>query len=203
MKANNLPLLQVKDLCVEYHIPAGVFRAVDKLSFSLEKGKSLGIVGESGCGKTTAMLARLRLLPESGRIVEGEVFVTYEEGKIKYIQDANCGIMVTDDHGDWAAILGEGQGMTHIKGRIDKSGIQMTFTPVCCYTPNMTTSGNVINPIELTFDEYYAQAYLSNAYESTTVTLSIIPLKSRLEFITPDDQSAPTTRPGGLLPSAS
>ncbi len=64
MKANNIPLLQVKDLCVEYHIPAGVFRAVDKLSFSLEKGKSLGIVGESGCGKTTAMLALLRLLPE-------------------------------------------------------------------------------------------------------------------------------------------
>ena len=78
MKANNIPLLQVKDLCVEYHIPAGVFRAVDKLSFSLEKGRSLGIVGESGCGKTTAMLALLRLLPESGRIVEGEVLL---EGK--------------------------------------------------------------------------------------------------------------------------
>ncbi|RKX82779.1 MAG: ABC transporter ATP-binding protein, partial [Spirochaetes bacterium] len=78
MKANNIPLLQVKDLCVEYHIPAGVFKAVDKLSFNLEKGKSLGIVGESGCGKTTAMLALLRLLPESGRIVEGEVLLEVE-----------------------------------------------------------------------------------------------------------------------------
>ena len=75
MEANNIPLLQVKDLCVEYHIPAGTFRAVDKLSFNLESGKSLGIVGESGCGKTTAMLALLRLLPESGRIVEGEVLL--------------------------------------------------------------------------------------------------------------------------------
>lgn len=75
MKPNKMPLLQVKNLCVEYHIPAGVFRAVDKLSFNLEKGKSLGIVGESGCGKTTAMLALLRLLPESGRVIEGEVLL--------------------------------------------------------------------------------------------------------------------------------
>ena len=75
MKTDNLPLLRVKDLSVEHHIPAGTFRAVDKLSFALEKGKSLGIVGESGCGKTTAMLALLRLLPESGRIVEGEVLL--------------------------------------------------------------------------------------------------------------------------------
>ncbi len=68
-----MSLLSVKDLSVEYHTDAGVFRAVDQLSFSLEPGRSLGLVGESGCGKTTAMLALMRLLPDAGRIVDGEV----------------------------------------------------------------------------------------------------------------------------------
>jgi peptide/nickel transport system ATP-binding protein len=70
-----MSLLVVRDLTVEYHTDAGVFRAVENLDFRLEQGKSVGIVGESGCGKTTAMLAVLRLLPESGRIVAGEVLL--------------------------------------------------------------------------------------------------------------------------------
>jgi peptide/nickel transport system ATP-binding protein len=70
-----MQLLEVNDLTIEYHTEDGVFRAVEGLNFHLEQGKSLGIVGESGCGKTTAMLALMRLLPESGRIVEGEVIL--------------------------------------------------------------------------------------------------------------------------------
>lgn len=66
-------LLEVVDLSVEYHTPSGIFRAVDNLNFHLDTGKSLGLVGESGCGKTTTMLSLLRLLPENGRIVSGEV----------------------------------------------------------------------------------------------------------------------------------
>jgi peptide/nickel transport system ATP-binding protein len=68
-----MPLLDVRNLTVEYHPGEGRFRAVEDLSFSLEPRKSLGIVGESGCGKTTAMLALMRLLPEMGRIVGGQV----------------------------------------------------------------------------------------------------------------------------------
>jgi peptide/nickel transport system ATP-binding protein len=68
-----VPLLDVRDLTVEYHTDAGVFRAVEHLNFHLEQGKSLGLVGESGCGKSTAMLALMRVLPEAGRIVGGEV----------------------------------------------------------------------------------------------------------------------------------
>jgi len=52
-----MTLLSVRDLTVEYHTDSGVFRAVENLNFDLEPGKSLGLVGESGCGKTTAMLA--------------------------------------------------------------------------------------------------------------------------------------------------
>lgn len=68
-------LLEVNDLTIEYHMEDGVFRAVEGLNFHLDQGKSLGIVGESGCGKTTAMLAIMRLLPEAGRIVGGEVIL--------------------------------------------------------------------------------------------------------------------------------
>jgi peptide/nickel transport system ATP-binding protein len=68
-----MTLLKVKDLTVEYHTDSGIFLAVEDLYFNLSEGKSLGIVGESGCGKTTAMMALMRLLPEAGRIVDGEV----------------------------------------------------------------------------------------------------------------------------------
>jgi len=66
-------LLEVRGLTVEYQTEQGNFRAVEDLSFQLEPGKTLGLVGESGCGKTTSMLAIMRLLPEAGRILAGEV----------------------------------------------------------------------------------------------------------------------------------
>jgi oligopeptide/dipeptide ABC transporter ATP-binding protein len=59
---------------VQYITDEGVaLQAVEGASFTLEQGRSLGLVGESGCGKTTIMLSLLRLLPEAGRIVGGEV----------------------------------------------------------------------------------------------------------------------------------
>ncbi|MBC8496293.1 MAG: ATP-binding cassette domain-containing protein [Chloroflexi bacterium] len=68
-----MTLLSVRDLTVEYHTDSGVFRAVEQLSLELEQCETLGMVGESGCGKTTAMLALMRLLPEVGRILSGSV----------------------------------------------------------------------------------------------------------------------------------
>ena len=69
-----MTILDVKDLSICYLTEDDVaLHAVDDLSFTLEAGRSLGLVGESGCGKTTAMLALMRLLPEAGRIVSGQV----------------------------------------------------------------------------------------------------------------------------------
>jgi peptide/nickel transport system ATP-binding protein len=69
-----MTLLDVKNLSVCYMTDENIaLRAVEDLSFTLEAGRSLGLVGESGCGKTTAMLALMRLLPEAGRIVTGQV----------------------------------------------------------------------------------------------------------------------------------
>lgn len=63
-------LLEVKNLKKYFKVPKGMLHAVDGVSFNIEKGKTLGIVGESGCGKTTAGRAILRLEePTSGEII--------------------------------------------------------------------------------------------------------------------------------------
>jgi peptide/nickel transport system ATP-binding protein len=66
-------ILEVKNLSVNYQQKQRISTALHKVSFSLERGEILGVVGESGCGKTTLMLALLRLLPEAGHIVGGQV----------------------------------------------------------------------------------------------------------------------------------
>jgi peptide/nickel transport system ATP-binding protein len=67
-------MLEVKNLSVSYLTDRKVaLNAVENVSFRLESGHSLGIVGESGCGKTTIILALMRILPEAGRIVDGQV----------------------------------------------------------------------------------------------------------------------------------
>ena len=66
--------LEVRNLSINYMSDKGVaLNAVEGLTFSLEQGRSLGLVGESGCGKTTVMLSLMRLLPEAGRIVSGQI----------------------------------------------------------------------------------------------------------------------------------
>ncbi|NQX25744.1 ABC transporter ATP-binding protein [Microbacteriaceae bacterium VKM Ac-2854] len=62
--------MEVRDLVVEYPVRGGVFRAVDEVSFAVEAGKTLAIVGESGCGKSTIARSIVRLLtPTSGQIL--------------------------------------------------------------------------------------------------------------------------------------
>ncbi|MEU5274364.1 ABC transporter ATP-binding protein [Streptomyces hygroscopicus] len=64
------PLLAVEDLVVEYPVAGGVFRAVDGVSFTVPPGGALGVVGESGCGKSTIARSIVRLLrPTRGRIL--------------------------------------------------------------------------------------------------------------------------------------
>jgi oligopeptide transport system ATP-binding protein len=67
------PLLEVKSLRTSFFTEAGEVRAVDGVSFSVAPGKLMGLVGESGSGKTASVLSIMRLLPESARIVGGEV----------------------------------------------------------------------------------------------------------------------------------
>ena len=69
-----MALLEVKELKTRFSTPDGVVNAVNGISYSLERGEAVGIVGESGCGKSVSVLSIMRIIPDPpGKIVGGEV----------------------------------------------------------------------------------------------------------------------------------
>ena len=69
------PVLRVVDLALRYSTRQGEVKAIQDVSFDLERGQSLGLVGESGCGKTSLANCLMRLLPDNARLVGGQVFL--------------------------------------------------------------------------------------------------------------------------------
>jgi peptide/nickel transport system ATP-binding protein len=67
------PLLEIKGLTTQFHLPGGVLRAVDGVDLTLEPGETLALVGESGCGKSITAASIMRLVAPPGRIVAGQV----------------------------------------------------------------------------------------------------------------------------------
>ncbi len=65
------PLLEVRDLRTYFHVEGGLARAVDGVSFTLQRGRTLGLVGESGCGKSVTSLSIMRLVPDPPGWIEG------------------------------------------------------------------------------------------------------------------------------------
>ena len=66
-------VLDIQELKAYFYTLRGYVKAVDGISFQVEKGEAMGLAGESGCGKTTTALAILKILPSNGRIVGGKV----------------------------------------------------------------------------------------------------------------------------------
>lgn len=69
------PLLSVRELTMEYKTKKGWVSAIDNVSFDLPKGLSMGLVGESGCGKTSIAMTLLRLLPDNAKIKGGQILL--------------------------------------------------------------------------------------------------------------------------------
>jgi len=69
----NTPLLSVKDLTVQFRTPKGPITAVDGINLTLERGEVLGIIGESGSGKSVTMRALMRILPEAKTTISGDL----------------------------------------------------------------------------------------------------------------------------------
>ncbi|MCT4564467.1 MAG: ABC transporter ATP-binding protein [Maledivibacter sp.] len=68
-----MALLELKNVSIEYKLSDGVLKAVDNVSLNIENGDILGLVGESGCGKSTIIKSIIKLLPSNGRVSQGEM----------------------------------------------------------------------------------------------------------------------------------
>jgi peptide/nickel transport system ATP-binding protein len=78
-----MTLLEVNDLKTYFKTQEGTLKAVDGISFDLDKGQAMGLAGESGCGKTTAALSIMKLLPANGYIAGGNInFLNQDMAKI-------------------------------------------------------------------------------------------------------------------------
>lgn len=66
-------LIEINDLRVEFDVRAGVVKAVDGLNFDIRRGQTMGVIGESGCGKSMTARAILQMVPKPGKITAGEV----------------------------------------------------------------------------------------------------------------------------------
>ena len=71
VEPDQMPLLQIQELHTQFETKQGTVRAVDGLSLDLYEGEVLGLVGESGCGKTMTALSIMRLLPGNGQRLAG------------------------------------------------------------------------------------------------------------------------------------
>jgi hypothetical protein len=154
-------------------------------AFSVDKAGRISCISDQKlyldiCDVDVATLCDLRNQPVVWRYrLTEEVFVTYEEnragGNIKFVQDATCGIMIWDQLGALpVAAYGEGAGLKNLIGTLVPAtggAPELKFVPVCCYLPTKSSTGNVVAPIELTYDNYLTTAY-KGSYESMLVKVT-------------------------------
>ena len=125
---NNNVFLKVEDLKVYFKLDEGILKAVNGVSFELEKGKTLGLVGESGCGKSVTSQALLRIVPEPGKIT-GRILLSKESENI-----------------DLAALDRNGEELKSIRGK----DIAMIFQePMTSLSPLYTIGNQLVEAILL------------------------------------------------------
>lgn len=124
MEMQNIPLLEVKNLVVHYELEESVVEAVNDVSFTIQKGRVLGLVGETGAGKTTIALSLIGLLPvPPSRIHSGEILL-------------NGGNILDQDEKEWRKLRG--------------NRISMIFQdPMTALNPAMSVGSQIAEVIEL------------------------------------------------------
>src|SRR5258707_2478950 len=115
------PLLEVKDLHTEFRTGAGVVRAVDGVSYTVDPGETVAIVGESGSGKSVSALSLLRLIPDPpGRITGGEVWfagrdlMTFSEEEMRQIRGGDMGMVFQEPMTSLNPVLTIGRQITEM-----------------------------------------------------------------------------------------
>jgi len=76
-------VLEINNLTTQYTLREGFVSAIDNVTFFIDEGVTFGIAGESGCGKTTTALSIMRILPENGRIIDGQIALDGEDILVK------------------------------------------------------------------------------------------------------------------------
>lgn len=106
------PLLDVEGLSVAFRGDQGTHRAVDNISFSIERGKTVALVGESGCGKSVSALSLARLLPEppavyeGGRIgFDGSNILEMDEGGLRQVRGGRIGYIFQEPAGSLNPVI--------------------------------------------------------------------------------------------------
>ncbi len=128
------PILSVQDLRTYYHQDEGIVRAVDGASFDVYAGKTLGIVGESGCGKSVTARSILRIVERSGRIESGAIWLRRQtdNGRSETI--------------DLTKLDANGETMRSIRG----DDIALIFQePMTSFSPYHTVGNQIIEAIRL------------------------------------------------------
>ncbi len=98
----NVPLLSVQHLKTQFFTPEGIVKAVDDVSFDLQAGETLGIVGESGCGKSVTSMSIMRLIAPPGKIVGGKVLfegrdlLTMNDSEMRHVRGKEVAMIFQD-----------------------------------------------------------------------------------------------------------
>ena len=139
----NAPILTVDNLKTYFFTDEGTVKAVDGASFAVPAGKTVGIVGESGCGKSVTALSILRIIQRPGRIVDGEIMLRRADGAGK------------TDELDLAQLDPEGGEIRAIRG----GEIALVFQePMTSFSPHYTIGNQIIETIQLHQDISKAEA---------------------------------------------
>ncbi len=134
MADNNNILIQVKDLKIHFFTNEGTVRAVDGVTFDIRSGKTLCVVGESGCGKSVTARALLQIIHRPGKIVDGDIILHHKRG-----QDQTEEINISK-------LEPKGRAIRSIRGK----EIAMIFQePMTSLSPMYTVGNQIIETIRL------------------------------------------------------